>query len=100
MYYITYKNVLKQNKDQHDFKRWLHDYWPIQQSWGATSFKLWNSTQNDSHILFLRYTVKNIDKWNQKAMSNEAWALNEALSKIVDIDQMSMKISVLPNRNA
>jgi hypothetical protein len=97
MYFITYKNILKTNKGQDDYIRWLLTYWPIQQEWGATSFRLWNSTQNNTDVLLCRYAVKNIETWNEKAASPEAKPLIQALSEIVDLNRMSIKITLPPN---
>ena len=94
MYYVTYKNVLRSDKKRKDFVRWLKIYWPIQQQWGATSFKLWNGTGEDTGVLFCRYTVENLERWNRGALSPKAEKLIRELSDIVDIDRMSIKITV------
>ena len=99
MYHVTYKNILKSDKEWGDFMRWLKVYWPVQQRWGATSIKLWNSSEENQNVVFCRYTVENIDKWNQRAMGPEGETLIKELNEIVDINQMSMKITVPANEN-
>jgi len=94
MIYITYRNVLKPNKNQDDFMNWFKVYWPVQQRWGATSVKFWNSQQDDKNVLFCRYTVESLDRWNQKAVGPESELLVKALGEVVDMDQMSIKITV------
>jgi len=100
MYYVTYKNVLKSDKRKGDFMKWLKVYWPIQKRWGATSIKLWNSNEGNKNVLFCRYTVKNLDHWNQGAMGPESEALVRALGEVVDINQMSIKITIPSTANA
>ena len=101
MHYVTYKNVLKTNKQKSDFMNWLQAYWPIVQNWGATSVKLWNRHEKGRQILFCRYTVKNLERWNKEAMSPKVGALVRALNDIVEMDQMSIKItrSIPDNHN-
>jgi hypothetical protein len=93
MYHITYKNILKSNKGHDDFAQWLKTYWPTQQKWGATSVTFWDSIEGDKKILLCRYTVKNLDQWNQRAMGPEAETLVKALGEVVDMDQISIKIT-------
>ena len=100
MYHITYKNILKSDKNRSDFMRWLKVYWPIQRKWGATSVKLWNSDEGDKKIVFCRYTVENIHMWNRKATGPEAETLVQALAEIVDVDHMSIKVSAPNVENA
>jgi hypothetical protein len=100
MYHVTYKNILKSNKKRSDYMRWLKIHWPMQQKWGATSVKLWNSDEGDKRVVFCRYTVEDIYYWNRRAAEPEAKTLVEALSEVVDLDQMSVKITVPSQQNA
>ena len=100
MYHITYKNVLRSNKERSDYEQWLHTFWPVQQRWGAKSFELWDSNGGNQHLVFCRYAVDDIDKWNESALSPEAEPLIKALDKIVDTNQLSIKIKLLRSENA
>lgn len=100
MYYVTYKNVLRPDREFDDFKTWLETYWPIQKKWGATSFKLWHSREGENQVLFCRYTVENIDRWNQGVTEPEAETLVKALNEVVDIRRMAIKITVPSDPNA
>ncbi len=93
MYQITYKNILKTDKKRSDFMRWLKVFWPIQQQWGATSVKLWNSNDGEKQVVFCRYTVENINQWNHEATSPEAETLVRALDEVVDIHRMGIKVT-------
>jgi hypothetical protein len=95
MYYITYKNILKPDKKLCDFENWLQAFWLVQQKWGAKSYKLWKSGDLKRRVLFCRYTVENLDRWNESAMSLEAEPLVRALGEVVDIYETSIKITVL-----
>jgi hypothetical protein len=94
MHYVTYKNVLKADKQQSDFMNWLKTYWPIVKKWGAISVKMWNEKERGRQILFCRYAVKNLDRWNNAAMHPASADLIRALNEIVEMDQISIKISV------
>ena len=96
MYYITYKNVLKAGKKYKDFTQWLGEYWDEQKKWGATSVRFWNNNYNKRNIIFCCYTVENLERWNHKTIQPEAEPSIIALSKIVDINQMSIKIGMDP----
>jgi hypothetical protein len=93
MHYVTYKNILKEDKGKSDFMKWLKLYWPIVQNWGATSFKLWNQKERGRHILFCQYAVQNLEQWNNAAMNPSAGDLIRALSDIVELDKMSIRIT-------
>ena len=99
MYHITYKNTLRSEKNRNDFMRWLKVHWPLQQSWGATSVKLWNSDEGDKKIVFCRYTVENINMWNQMATGPDAETLVQALDEVVDISQMGVKVTIPTSLN-
>ena len=92
--------MLRNNRYQSDFMHWLQRYWPIVQNWGATSVKLWNRHENGRQILFSCYTVKNLNKWNKEAMNSKFGALVRALNDIVEMDQMSIRITrSIPDHN-
>lgn len=93
MHYITYKNIMKENKRKSDFMKWLKLYWPIVQNWGAISVKFWNEKEKDRQILFCQYVVQNLEQWNNAAMNPSDGDLIKALSDIVELDQMSIKIT-------
>ena len=94
VHYVTYKNVLRADKQQSDFINWLKTYWPIVKKWGAISVKLWNQKERGRQILFCRYAVQNLDRWNNAAMRPAAGDLIQALDEIVELDQISIKITV------
>ncbi|MFC1502407.1 hypothetical protein ACFL6A_03245 [bacterium] len=94
VHYVTYKNVLRADKQQSDFINWLKTYWPIVKKWGAISVKLWNQKERGRQILFCRYAVQNLDRWNDAAMRPAAGDLIQALDEIVELDQISIKITV------
>jgi len=94
MHYVTYKNVLRADKQQSDFIKWLKTYWPIVKGWGAISVKLWNQKESGRQVLFCRYAVQNLDQWNSAAMKPAAGDLIQALDEIVELDQISIKITV------
>ncbi len=104
MYYITYKNVLKAGKKYEDFTQWLGKYWNMQKNWGAKSVQFWNDNGKDKNVIFCCYTVKNLEKWNYQTIQPESKPAIIALSQIIDINQMSLKISLDPvlkvNRNS
>ncbi|MCJ7812028.1 hypothetical protein MUP95_01750 [bacterium] len=96
MYNIIYKSILKPGKKCVDFAQWIKKYWPMQKNWGAISYKYWNTDQENKHILHCSYHIKSLDRWNQCTIQPEAEPAIIALSKIIDIDQMSMKICSSP----
>ena len=75
--------------------KWLKVHWPTQKEWGATSVKLWNGENGQENVLFCRYTVASIEDWNKGMTSPEAEHSISELAEIVDMDQLSMKITVL-----
>ncbi len=96
MVYITYKNVLKAGKKYEDFMQWLDKYWTLHKSWGASSVQSWSNNSKDKNIIFCRYTVKSLEKWNHRTIQTEAEPAIIALSQIVDINQMSLTINLHP----
>lgn len=100
MFQVTYKNILKKDKEWGDFMRWLKVHWPIQQTWGATSVKFWNEDEGDKNLVFCRYTVENIDQWNRNAAGPQAETLVQALNEVVNLNQMSIKITAPTTENA
>lgn len=97
---VTYKNVLKPSKKQDDFMDWLKIHWPQQQQWGAKSVKLWNTREGNRQVLFCQYTVENIDRWTEKAAGPSARKLVRSLGEVVEMDRMTIKISVPQSENA
>jgi hypothetical protein len=89
---VTYKNVLKPDKNKADYEAWQKKVWAVHKRWGATSFKIWPEQGKHNRILFCRYLVKDLNRWNDSAMSPEAEPLVRSLSEVVDIHQISMAI--------
>jgi len=100
MYQITYKNVLKSNKKLNDFETWLHHYWPILKTWSAVCAKIWISRDSEDKMVYCRYTIENLDIWNQQAMSQESEKLVEDLGSVVDLKKQSIKIHAFPDRHS
>ena len=92
-YLVTYKNVLRPHKNKSDYLQWLQHYWTVQRRWGATSYDLWSTEENNRRILFCRYTVSDLDKWTASAANPSCDRLVEDLSQIVDVNRMSIKIT-------
>ena len=99
-YYVQYRNVFRANKGRIDFMKWLKVYWPVQKRWGATSVKLWNGRDQDENVLFCRYTVADLERWNRCVIGPDAVTPMQALAKIVDMDRMGMKIMVRTGEQA
>ena len=92
MYSVTYKNILKPHKQKDDYEAWQKRYWAIHKRWGATSFQIWPENRNDNRIVFCRYLVKDLNRWNDSAMSPEAEPLVRSLGDVVEINRISMAI--------
>lgn len=97
MYSVTYKNILKPDKKKADYEAWQKRVWAIQKKWGATSFKIWPENGKDERIIFCRYLVKDLNRWNTAAMSPEAEPLVRSLSDVVEIHRISLAIEPLPS---
>lgn len=50
MYYIIYKDKLKQGKTMEDFTNWLREYMPIQNDWGAKDFDVYKPLYGPSDV--------------------------------------------------
>ena len=100
MYSVTYKNILKSDKTLTDFQKWIESSWSIQQKWSAVSYQIWNGRQTGREVLFCRYLVSNIDRWNRGALSTEANRVMKSLGKVVDIDRISIQIRKIESDNA
>lgn len=74
---------------------WLKINWTELQKFGATSFQLWNSTENGEHVLFCKYTVNNMQRWIHHAPGPHAASVTHPLSDYVDMDKTSLKITVI-----
>lgn len=98
VYYITYKNVLKPNKKLDDFKMWLKNNWPTQKKWGAIAVKVWPQKGLNNRVVFCRYTIKNLDRWNKKNRGKHAEPLINTLNDLIEMDRLSLKISPFPIR--
>lgn len=96
MYEVTYKNVLRSDKNRSDYESWLKKFWPVQKDWGATSYELWD----DEQFIFCRYIVDNIDLWNEFATKPEAEPLVQALNRVVEMNRLSIKIRLINFQNA
>jgi len=77
---------------------WLHVNWPELQKLGATSFQLWNGTEEDEHVLFCRYTIKDMKNWVRQSSRPKMENIIEPLSEYVDIEKTSLKITVIADR--
>ena len=93
IYHVTYKNILKFQKNRADYLHWLETNWPRQKLWGATSYRLWSGREKDKRLLFCRYTVTDLERWTESASSPKNQNLIRQLSRIIDMDQISMKIT-------
>ena len=91
-YFVTYKNILRPQKSRSDYVNWLRRYWPVQQGWGAVSYHLWVSNEKTDHVLYCRYTVTDLDRWTASAASQHNEELVKALSRIIDMNRISIKI--------
>jgi hypothetical protein len=97
MYKITYKNILKRDKTRIDFEKWIERHWPIHQKWGAKAVRIWSQQEKGIRILYCQYTVNNLKKWNEGALGPDAEITIQHLGKIVDLNQIAMKITMVPN---
>jgi hypothetical protein len=92
LFRVTYKNVLHRGKGLADFQEWLNAVWKIQHSWGADSVFFWSEKEGDLSLVICEYTVRDIDRWNRLAMSDEASHLSRPLEAIAE----TRKITVRP----
>lgn len=92
MFRVTYRNVLRSGKGLADFQQWLNAVWKIQHSWGADSVFFWSEKEGDCSLVICEYMVRDIDRWNRQAMSDEAFSLSEPLEAIAE----TCKITVRP----
>ncbi len=93
MYYITYKNILKENKNYEDFIAWIDKYWPMQTGWGALSVTIWSWPEQGRKVLFCRYLVKDIEHWNESAVGKDAEQLIKNLGEIISLEHICIKIT-------
>ena len=97
---ITYRNILKPDKTLNDYQSWLRKFWVVQKSWGATSYEVWESSQEGENILFCRFIVNDVQEWNRRASGPDSHHLVRALGRIVDLDRISLTITLSPPQNA
>jgi hypothetical protein len=97
---ITYRNVLKPEKTLADYQGWLKKFWAVQKSWGATSYEVWQTTQENENILFCRFIVNDVQEWNRRVSSPGSRHLVKSLGRIVDLDRISLTITLSPPQNA
>jgi hypothetical protein len=92
MYYVIYKDKLKQGKTMENFKNWLREYMPIQNDWGAKDFDVYKPLYGSSDIFYVKYTVESLDKWNNGLASPMGKRLIEAISEVIDISKVEVSI--------
>jgi hypothetical protein len=91
LFRVTYNNVLRNGKDLDDFQTWLNAVWKIQHSWGADSVFFWSEREGDLSLVICEYTVKDIDRWNRLAMSEEALHLSRPLKEIAETRKITIR---------
>jgi len=92
MYYIIYKDKLKQGKTIEDFTNWLREYMPIQNDWGAIDFDVYKPLYGSSDIFYVKYSVESLDKWNNGLQSPMGKRLIEAISDVIEISKVEVNI--------
>jgi hypothetical protein len=92
MYYIIYKDRLKQGKTIKDFENWLRDYMPIQNDWGAIDFDIYKPLYGSADVFYVKYTVESLDKWNSGLASPMGARLITAISEIIEIPKVEVNI--------
>jgi len=92
MYYIIYKDKLKQGKTMEDFTNWLRKYMPIQNDWGAKDFDVYKSLYGPSDVFYVRYSVESLDNWNNGLQSPMGKRLIEAISDVIEISRVEVSI--------
>jgi hypothetical protein len=92
MYYVIYKDKLKQGKTMENFKNWLREYMPIQNDWGAKDFDVYKPLYGSSDIFYVKYTVESLDKWNNGLASPMGKRLIEAISEVIDVSKVEVSI--------
>jgi len=93
--FITYRYVLKPGKSRGDYMNWLNINWSELQKLGATSYQLWNSTQDGERVLFCKYTINNIRHWVRQSSRPVMKDIIDPLADCVDIERSSLKITVI-----
>ena len=92
MYYIIYKDRLKEGKSMEDFKNWLREYMPIQREWGAKDFNVYKPLYGESNVFYVRYTVESLDKWKKGLESSMGKRLIEAINRIIDVAHVEVEV--------
>ena len=91
--------MLKPNKKLDDFKLWLKDNWPTQKKWGAISVKVWPKKGLNNRVVFCRYTIKNLERWNKRNRDKHADSHINTLKDLIEMDHLSLKISPFSIKN-
>ncbi|MGQ9844627.1 MAG: hypothetical protein ACUVQN_00195 [Caldisericia bacterium] len=92
MYYVIYRDRLKEGKTLDDFKKWLDEFMPIQKEWGAIDYNVYKPLYGEANIFYVRYTVESLDKWKKGLESPLGKALIDAISKIIDIAHVDVEV--------
>jgi len=91
MYFITYKNTIKADKEFNDFLTWLAAAWMTQKKWGADDVKYWQ-IENEK-LIICQYHVTDLSLWIKMALSSKGIEISNALNSIIETDKMSLKIT-------
>lgn len=94
---ITYRNIIREEKNIEDYRVWMDAHWPLQRSWGAVDYELW---QEELNVICCRYRVRDIDTWNRRSAGPEAEELVHSLNRIVNLNRVSLKIAFSGNMPA
>jgi len=92
MFQITYKSFLKENKNLSDYKAWLREAWPVYQEWGAVSFEIWTDPARNENIVYCKYIIRDLRRWNRMAMKNNTAPLVHALNDVIDGQRIGITI--------
>ena len=91
MFFVTYRNLIRSDKDITDFKDWLNSAWPVQKQWGAREVKYWQNSADG--FISCQYEVDDLSLWISNARSVEGNKIILALDKVVETDKTSLKIT-------
>ncbi|MFC1568739.1 hypothetical protein ACFL4L_00760 [bacterium] len=94
MYSVCYQHNLKPGKTLQDFRKWLKQYWQMQQSWGATQVKLHEHHKDNHAVIHCEYYVNNIKNWTMHAIGTNTEKWLQDLEAISDIQS----ITIMPNK--
>ena len=92
---IIYKNSLRTDKSIEDFKKWLKQYWPFHQKLGALEMEVYQSlSYSEAGVFFVKYKLKNLDKYIEGITSAEGEKMLKSLSEIVDTTQTTSEVII------